>query len=200
MQYRFEDLVELVELNPQFFQVSTERGGIAKMTDNPPGASEESSLAAEAARGVKFPSDFRRYLAKWGNLGWDGVEFFGIVDDNPNAKYPNVVRETQYVRENGALPENYVVIVNEDGDEYICVDVNQPEGAIATWDFFAQELIDDCYYQPSSFVDYLINEFVSQAEDLEEEVGEPIRWPASIDPSVAPYEDADEDYDEEDED
>jgi hypothetical protein len=87
--------------------------------------------------------------------------------------------------------ENYVVIVNEDGDEYICVDVNQPEGAIATWDFFAQELIDDCYYQPSSFVDYLINEFVSQAEETEEEVGEPIRWPASIDPSVDPYEDAD---------
>ena len=191
MQYRFEDLVELVELNPQFFQVSTERGGIAEMTDNPPGASEESILAAEAALGVKFPSDFRRYLAKWSALGWDGVEFFGIVDDNPNANYSNVVLETQYVRENGALPENYVVIVSEDGDEYICVDVNQPEGAIATWDFFAQELIDDCYYQPSSFVDYLLNEFVSQAEETEEEVGEPIRWPASIDPSVDPYADAD---------
>ena len=144
----------------------------------------------KAALGVKFPSDFRRYLAKWGNLGWDGVEFFGIVDDNPNAKYPNVVRETQYVRENGALPENYVALVNEDGDEYICVDVNQPEGAIVTWDFFARELVDR-YYQRPSFVDYLINEFVSQAEDLEEEVGEPIRWPASIDPSVDPYEDAD---------
>ena len=190
MQYRFEDLVELVELNPQFFNVLTERGGIAKMTDNPPGASEESILAAEAALGVKFPSDFRRYLAKWGNLGWDGVEFFGIVDDNPNAKYPNVVRETQYVRENGALPENYVVIVDEDGDEYVCVDVNQPEGAIVTWDFFERELVDR-YYQRPSFVDYLINEFVSQAEDLEEEVGEPIRWPASIDPSVDPYADAD---------
>ncbi|MBQ7813834.1 MAG: SMI1/KNR4 family protein [Thermoguttaceae bacterium] len=191
MQYRFEDLVELVELNPQFFQVSSDRDGIIPMTDNPPGASEESILAAEAALGVKFPSDFRRYLAKWGNLGWDGVEFFGIVDDNPNAKYSNVEKETQYVRENGALPENYVVIVNEDGDEYICVDVNQPEGAIVTWDFFAQELIDDCYYQPSSFVDYLINEFVSQAEDLAEEVGEPIRWPASIAPSVDPYANAD---------
>lgn len=191
MQYRFEDLVELVELNPQFFQVSTERGGIAPMTDNPPGASEESILAAEAALGVKFPSDFRRYLAKWGNLGWDGVEFFGIVDDNPNAKYSNAVSETQYVREEGGLPENYVVIVNEDGDEYICVDVNQPEGAIVTWDFFARELVDR-YYQRPSFVDYLINEFVSQAEELEEEVGEPIRWPASIDPSVDPYEDADD--------
>ena len=131
-------------------------------------------------------------------MGWDGVEFFGIVEDHPNANYSNVVLETQYVRENGALPENYVVIVSEDGDEYICVDVNQPEGAIATWDFFAQELIDDCYYQPSSFVDYLLNEFVSQAEETEEEVGEPIRWPASIDPSVDPYEDADEDYDDED--
>ena len=191
MQYRFEDLVELVELNPQFFQVSTERGGIAEMTDNPPGASEESILAAEAALGVKFPSDFRRYLAKWGNLGWFGQEFFGIVDDNPNAKYSNVENETQYVRENGALPENYVVIVNEDGDEYICVDVNQPEGAIVTWDFFERELVDR-YYQRPSFVDYLINEFVSQAEDLEEEVGKPIRWPASIDPSVDPYEDADD--------
>jgi hypothetical protein len=191
MQYRFEDLVELVELNPQFFQVSTERGGIAPMTDNPPGASEESILAAEAALGVKFPSDFRRYLAKWGNLGWDGVEFCGIVDDNPNAKYPNFVRETQYVREEGGLPENYVVIVNEDGDEYICVDVNQPEGAIVTWDFFERELVDR-YYQRPSFVDYLINEFVSQAEETEEEVGEPIRWPASIDPSVDPYEDADD--------
>ena len=200
MQYRFEDLVELVELNPQFFQVSTERGGIAPMTDNPPGASEESILAAEAALGVKFPSDFRRYLAKWGNLGWFGQEFCGIVDDNAASGWPGVVIATQDVRENGALPENYVVIVNEDGDEYICVDVNQPEGAIVTWDFFAQELIDDCYYQPSSFVDYLINEFVSQAEETEEEVGEPIRWPASIDPSVDPYEDADEDYDEEDED
>lgn len=192
MQYRFEDLVELVESNPQFFHVSSDRDGIVEMTDNPPGASEESILAAEAALGVKFPSDFRRYLAKWGNLGWDGVEFYGIVDDNPNANYPNVVRETQYVREEGALPENYVVIVDEDGDEYVCVDVNQPEGAIITWDFFAQELVDDCYYQPSSFVDYLINKFVSQAEELEEEVGEPIRWPASIDPSVDPYEDADD--------
>ena len=190
MQYRFEDLVELVELNPQFFQVSSDRDGIIPMTDNPPGASEESISAAEAALGVKFPSDFRRYLAKWGNLGWDGVEFFGIVDDNPNAKYSNVEKETQYVRENGALPENYVVIVNEDGDEYICVDVNQPEGAIVTWDFFERELVDR-YYQRPSFVDYLINEFVSQAEDLEEEVGEPIRWPASIDPSVDPYADAD---------
>ncbi|MBQ9798867.1 MAG: hypothetical protein IJO40_02895, partial [Thermoguttaceae bacterium] len=28
MQYRFEDLVELVELNPQFFQVSSDRDGI----------------------------------------------------------------------------------------------------------------------------------------------------------------------------
>lgn len=190
MQYRFEDLVELVESNPQFFHVTTERGGIAEMTDNPPGASEESISAAEAALGVKFPSDFRRYLAKWGNLGWDGVENYGIVDDNPNAKYQNVVSGTQYVREEGGLPENYVVLVNEDGDEYICVDVNQPEGAIVTWDFFARELVDR-YYQRPSFVDYLINEFVSQAEELEEEVGEPIRWPASIDPSVDPYADAD---------
>lgn len=191
MQYRFEDLVELVESNPQFFHVSSDRGGIAEMTANPPGASEESILAAEAALGVKFPSDFRHYLAKWGNLGWDGVEICGIVDDNPNAKSPNVVRETQYVREEGALPENYVVIVDEDGDEYICVDVNQPEGAIVTWDFFGRELVDR-YYQRPSFVDYLINEFVSQAEELEEEVGESIRWPASIAPNVDPYEDADD--------
>lgn len=191
MQYRFEDLVELVELNPQFFHVSSDRGGIAEMTANPPGASEESILAAEAALGVKFPSDFRRYLAKWGNLGWDGVEICGIVDDDAASGWPGLVFATQDVRENGALPENYVVIVDEDGDEYICVDVNQPEGAIVTWDFFGRELVDR-YYQRPSFVDYLINEFVSQAEELEEEVGESIRWPASIAPNVDPYEDADD--------
>ena len=71
--------------------------------------------AAEAKLSVVFPPSFREYLLRWGNLSFDGYEYYGLTrnSDFENASVPNCVWFTLRKRIQVGLPKSYVVFRNK---------------------------------------------------------------------------------------
>ncbi|MDO4630106.1 MAG: SMI1/KNR4 family protein [Planctomycetia bacterium] len=103
-------------------------------------ASEKSIQEAEALLGLKFPKDYRTFLAKWGVLEFTytySSDIYGIVLDNAQAYGdPSVVFLTLKGREFAKLPHQYIAIYSDEGDEYWCIDTNDPNESVIAWDFF----------------------------------------------------------------
>lgn len=71
---------------------------------------------AEIALGLKFPPSYRRFLLELGCGDIEGVEVYGIIDDNfEKSSIPNGIWMTLNQREAIDL-KNQFVIVGEDGD------------------------------------------------------------------------------------
>ena len=103
-------------------------------------ASEKSIQEAEALLGLKFPKDYRTFLAKWGVLEFTytySTEIYGILLDNAQAYGdPSVVFLTLKGREFAELPHQYIAIYSNEGDEYWCIDTDDPNESVIAWDFF----------------------------------------------------------------
>ena len=104
------------------------------------GQSPETITAAEAKLGVTFPPSFREYLLRWGNISFDGYEYYGLTKntDFENASVPNCVWFTLRKRSLLDLPDRFIVFRNENDEVYYCLDMEQmleeKERGIAIWD------------------------------------------------------------------
>lgn len=104
------------------------------------GQSEAMVSAAESKLGVAFPPSFREYLLRWGNISFDGHEYYGLTrnSDFENASVPNCVWFTLKKRSQVGLPHSLVVFRNVNDELYICVDTSQvlegEERRVSIWD------------------------------------------------------------------
>lgn len=105
--------------------------------------SDAEIVAAEVALGARFSPSFRAYLGRWGTVNVPGLslEYLGLFDaDEPDLSkvpYPNVVSQTLRARSRG-LPPRYVMVRNENGTRYVCLDAERrgPAGEwlVTRWD------------------------------------------------------------------
>ena len=125
------------------------------------GQPEQMVNAAEATLGFSFPHTFREYLLRWGNLSFDGIEYYGLTrnDDFENARVPNCVWYTLQKRAQIGLPEQFLVFQNINDAEFVCLDLGRKSDAaecsVVVWD--NEEL---CISQrlDVTFIDYLREE------------------------------------------
>lgn len=128
------------------------------------GQSEGMVAAAEAKLDLVFPPSFRKYLTKWGNLSFDGYEYYGLTrnGDFENASVPNCVWFTLRKRSQVGLPNSYVVFRNNHDEEYFCIDTNHvlvgEERGIAIWDNVERSTSQSL---DVNFIDYLREELLA---------------------------------------
>ena len=132
------------------------------------GGQEDATIAsAEAKLGVLFPPSFREYLRRWGNLSFDGCEYYGLTrnTDLEKAGVPNCVWFTLRKRSQVGLPQGLVVFRNNDDDEYICIDTDQKlngdERGIAIWDNIERSV---SHSLPVNFIEFLRDELLECRE------------------------------------
>lgn len=125
------------------------------------GQSAEMVSAAEARLGIKFPPSFREYLLEWGNLSFDGCEYYGLTRnaDFDNAGVPNCIWFTLRKRLTVDLPHNLIVFRNDNDEEYMCINTDDElegdERRVVIWDNVEREIyeiLDVC------FIDFLREE------------------------------------------
>jgi hypothetical protein len=89
---------------------------------------------AENTLGVVFPSTYKRFLKKWGAVSFGPKEYFGLGYGSPH----DVVEFTLKKRRALELPHHLIIICDNDGDEYLCLDTSrlddQGECQIIVWD------------------------------------------------------------------
>lgn len=103
-------------------------------------ATDESIKRAEAFLQVSFPSAYVDFLKTWGTLAIGPCEFYGIAGtDFENNSVPNGIWYTQAKRNQIGLPKPLVVIFDNNGDEYYCLDT--PSGRIVTWDVPTRQVV-----------------------------------------------------------
>src|SRR5438874_11026289 len=98
-------------------------------------ASDELIAKAERFLNLQLPKDYREFLRKWGTLSVGPMEFYGITSGNfESASIPNAIWLTQVKRRHG-LPAHLVILYNNDGDEYFCLDTTDPsQSPVVIWD------------------------------------------------------------------
>lgn len=91
------------------------------------GAKPESLVAkAEAALGVKFPPSYRQFLLDFGCGGINGVEVFGLINDNfEKSTVPNGIWLTLNERRSIGLDPAYVIIGDGGDGTYYALDARQ---------------------------------------------------------------------------
>ncbi len=102
MKTLFEQAVEIIETHPNLADFQGEK-------------SEELIAAAEAELGVKFPDSYRHFLRKFGNGGFYGREFYGLIDAGFTRCVPDAVGLTLDDREQFGLP-HHLVRIHEVGE------------------------------------------------------------------------------------
>ena len=81
---------------------------------------ESDVLTIENELGVKLGEQLKKYLFKYGYLGYKYVEFCGI-----NKKIllnSSMIKETKYIHEKDEIFEKYIVVLNIDSHEFYLVD------------------------------------------------------------------------------
>jgi len=96
---------------------------------------------AEEVLGGSFPKGFQLYLTHFGTLSFEGREFLGLTPlkgkSFEDSGYPNMVWVTQQIRAERGLPEGLVVILDENGEHYTCLDLATSDGLfcdMVVWD------------------------------------------------------------------
>ena len=129
---------------------------------------EEMVAAAEAKLGVPFPPSFRQYLLKWGNVSFEGIEYYGLTQnsDFDNSGIPNCVWYTLKQRRQVGLPDHLIIFLNHDGDEFICIDTDHvldgDERGIAFWNNAERTVSDQLAI---TFAEYLHDELSECLDD-----------------------------------
>jgi len=123
------DLKHLIEENPDLFDV---------------GAPVSPDVIAQAERflDLEFPASFVEYLANWGTVAVGPLEFYGIAGtDFSNSRVPNGIWFTHVKRRQVGLPKPLVVIFNDEGDDFYCVDTDHPGGRVVVWDVSSRAIV-----------------------------------------------------------
>lgn len=132
------------------------------------GQSDEMIAAAEDRLGVTFPASFRAYLSQWGNLSFNGYEYYGLT---PNADFdhsgiPNCVWFTLRKREQIGLPASLVIFRNENDEEYFCLDTSQTRGdnecPVVIWDNMVGEIAQTLNASFSEFLQAELTEWLDE--------------------------------------
>ena len=91
------------------------------------GAKPESLVfKAEAALGVKFPPSYRQFLLEMGCGDFNGVEVFGLINDNfERSTVPNGIWLTLNERESIHLDPSYVIIGDGGDGTYYALDTKK---------------------------------------------------------------------------
>jgi len=99
--------------------------------------SEELILKAEKALGKTLPKTYRQFLSKYGCGDIEGVEFYGIInDDFINSSVPDAVWLTLCERKEG-LPESLIIISATGNGYYYAIETsitdNQGENPVVLY-------------------------------------------------------------------
>jgi antitoxin YobK len=116
-------------------------------------ASDSKISKCEDRLNLKFPDEFKEYLAKWGQLSFGPHDYLGI-DDGPF----DIVLWTEKARDRYKLPNNFLVVCDRDGDESVCLDTDKDSSRrfrIIVWDNINREV---SRIRSDSFQSFLINE------------------------------------------
>lgn len=89
---------------------------------------------AESRLGVRFPETYKEFLKKWGTISFGPKEYLGIGSGTSQ----DAVEFTLKKRKAVGLPDNLVIVCDNEGDEYICLDTSnlndQGECPVIGWD------------------------------------------------------------------
>lgn len=103
---------------------------------------------------VSFPEDYVKFLKGWGTLSVGPLEFYGIAGmEFEHSRIPNGVWFTHAKRKQVGLPRDLIVLVDNDGDEYHCIEI--PSGRIANWNVFQKKVIG---HKAKDIFNYVLNE------------------------------------------
>jgi len=90
---------------------------------------------------LRFPECFRLFLRTWGTLAIGPYEFYGIAGtDFENSRVPNGIWFTKVKRRQLGLPEALIVICDNNGDDYSCIDTGS-DGQIVAWDVATRRVV-----------------------------------------------------------
>lgn len=87
------------------------------------------SLVAKAERtlGFKFPPSYREFLTTYGCGDIEGLEFYGLTDDNfQNSATPNAIWLTLDERKNG-LSESLMLVYSTGDGNYIALKMDETD-------------------------------------------------------------------------
>lgn len=84
-------------------------------------------INAERALGFEFPPTYRKFLTTYGCGDIEGLEFYGLTDDNfQSSAIPNAIWLTLHERKNG-LPENLLLIYSTGDGNYIALKMDETD-------------------------------------------------------------------------
>ena len=85
--------------------------------------SESTIKSAEKALGLRFPPSYRQFLLDFGCGDFNGIEIYGIIDDNfESSSAPNGVWLTLNERSEISLDSKYIIIGSSGSGEYFAID------------------------------------------------------------------------------
>ncbi len=97
---------------------------------------------AEQFLDLRFPNDYREFLKRWGTLAIGPLEFYGITGDAfDSSSVPNAIWLTNRKRQQLGLPKELVILYDNNGVEYYCLDTsNAEESPVVIWDIRSREV------------------------------------------------------------
>jgi hypothetical protein len=120
-------------------------------------ASDELIQKAEQFLGLTFPSDYRHFLKRWGTLSIGPLEFYGTCDDDfVNSSVPDAIWYTMRERQDVDLPTNLVILYDNNGVEYYCLDTTDSEHSpVVAWDIGSRRIRAT---KSSTLFDFILDE------------------------------------------
>lgn len=83
---------------------------------------EEMLKDFEKEIGIEFGPELKTYITKYGYLGFESVEFYGINSNQKNNS--DLITQTKYLHENNEISKQYIAIRKESDSIYILIDPN----------------------------------------------------------------------------
>lgn len=141
-----QDIVYFIETNPDICD-----------TGHP--ASRELVDQAERFLDLRFPEAYREFLQRWGTLATGPLEFYGICgNDFVNSSVPDAVWYTDRKRRQLGLPKELIILLDNNGDEYYCLDTGDTQRArVVVWDAIAREVSG---VTANSLFDFILDEAI----------------------------------------
>jgi antitoxin YobK len=120
-------------------------------------ASDELINKAERFLDLRFPNDYREFLKRWGTLAIGPLEFYGITGDTfESSSVPNAIWFTAVKRQQLGLPKELVILYDNNGVEYYCLDTSHAEKSrVVAWDNRARQI---GAVKSDSLFDFILNE------------------------------------------
>jgi hypothetical protein len=105
-------------------------------------ATDELIENAERYLDVQFPDDYRAFLKRWGTLSIGPLEFYGICKpDFVNSSLPDAIWFTKRKRQQLGLPKELVILYDNNGAEYFCLDTSAAENSpVVAWDIHLKKI------------------------------------------------------------